>query len=346
MNKNNFYISITVALVSLVFALIPASAQANYYYYYPQSSSNSPYYPYSYTTNYYPSTNYYGGSYSGSYGYYGQYSSQTNYPLVVSCAANTTSIPVGSSVTWIANVSGGNGLYSFTWNGTDGLYGSQSTAVANYHLPGVKTATVYVTSAGQQRSMQCSNTVTVGIPANVVQNNIYTIPTVIGVQAPSVAQAPVPTDQIKIACFADKAVTKVGVPVTWAVEAVGAGDNFTYAWTGSDGLSGNQSSVITTYTSTGLKSAVVTATSANGKSQSKACGNTVSVQSSYTSSSVVKAPAKPTPPPASAPTIEKNDISAAALFSLQYVPWGLVAVLVIIILFVTVLYLIFNRKKI
>jgi hypothetical protein len=92
-----------------------------------------------------------------------------------------------------------------------------------------------------------------------------------------------------------------------------------------------------------LKSAVVTATSASGRSQSKACGNTVTVKSAYTATSVAKAPAAPV---AVTPAVPNNNLSAAALFSLQYVPWGLVAVLVIIILFITVLYLIFNRKKI
>lgn len=344
MNKNNAstitYMKVAivsvVALFGALFALIPASAHADYYYPYDTT--------YSYQTSYvnYNGTNYYPtGSQSGYY--VSGYSYQTPIaPLVVSCNATASYAPVGSGVTWVANVSGGNGAYTYSWNGTDGLYGSQSTAYIYYNNPGIKTATLYVTSYGQQRAVQCSNSVTVGGPTNVVYNNIYQIPPTTVYNTP-VYQTPVATNQgIQIACFADTVSTKVGVPVTWAVEATGAGENFTYAWTGSDGLSGNQSSVITTYTSTGLKSAVVTATSASGRSQSKACGNTVTVKSAYTATSVAKAPT----PATVVPAVPNNNLSAAALFSLQYVPWGLVAVLVIIILFITVLYLIFNRKKI
>ncbi len=347
MNKNNAsttsymkvaFVSV-MALFGAIFALTPASVQAQYY---PYNTG------YAYQTNYvnYGGTNYYptgtqSGYYVSGYAYQAPYYS----PLVVSCNATTNYASIGTGVTWVANVSGGNGYYEYSWGGTDGLYGSQSTAYTNYNFPGTKTATVYVTSAGQQRSVQCSNTVTVGAPANIVYNNIYQVPPTPVYN--TIYQNPVAVNQgIQIACFADTVSTKVGVPVTWAVEATGAGENFTYAWTGSDGLSGNQASVITTYTSTGLKSAVVTATSASGKSQSKACGNTVTVNSAYTPTSVAKAPTKPAAPVVVAPAVPNNNLSAAALFSLQYVPWGLVAVLVIIILFITVLYLIFNRKKI
>jgi hypothetical protein len=41
-----------------------------------------------------------------------------------------------------------------------------------------------------------------------------------------------------------------------------------------------------------------------------------------------------------------NGLSAAALFSLKNVPWGWVAILIILVLFATVVYLIFNRPKI
>lgn len=346
MNKNNVAIIIVVvALLSSIFTFLPAEAKADYRDFYSTYNYGQYGYPaYSYG---YSGTNYYGTSYNSyNSGYYGGYPTQSNYPLVVSCSANQTFVSTGANITWVANVFGGNGVYSFSWSGTDGLYGSQSTAIANYHAPGVKTASVYVTSLGQQRSVQCSNTVTVGIPIQA----IYTPPpiyqqTIINNPIPN---QPVTSNNIQIACFADTTTAKVGVPVTWDVEATGSGENFTYAWTGSDGLSGNQASLITTYVTTGRKSAVVTVTSANGKSQSKACGNTVNVTGTYKANTVAKTPAKPAAPavPVVTPPAPDNSLSAATLFSLEYVPWGLVAVLVILILFITVLYLLFNKKKI
>lgn len=353
MNKNNastsayikFVFIALVALIGVISAFTPSNALAQYYS--PYTGYNSGYntgYQSSYYSGGYSSTNYYP---TGGYNYntYNQgYYSYGTEPLSVTCNATASFVPLGGSVTWVATVAGGSGLYAFTWNGTDGLYGSQNTAFATYNTPGVKTASVYVTSYGQQRAVQCSNSVTVAFPgSHVVVNNVYPVPApVYGVPAP---QAPVASNNIQVACSVNKASVKTGVPVTWSVEAVGAGDNFTYAWTGSDGLSGNQSSIIKTYSTSGQKSAVVTVTSANGRSQSKSCENTLSVTSTYVAKAPTK-PAAPATPVVVAPTVEKNNLSAAALFSLEYVPWGLVAVLVIILLFVAVLYLIFNRKKI
>jgi len=267
------------------------------------------------------------------YNYYNQYP-HYNYsysPLSVSCRPNTTFAPVGSYVTWTAYPSGGaNHGYTYTWSGTDNLYGSQSAISTYYSVPGIKTAHVTVHSGGQQASAQCSSAVTVGAP--VAHYN----PT------PHVAY----NSGIQIACFADKTSTRVGVPVTWAAEATEAGRqaNFTYAWTGTDGLSGNQSSIITTYVRSGLKSAVVTVTSPSGQSQSKACGNTVDVKNAAT----VARAATPTPTPTPQVVVlpPPPPVAAASILSLQNVPWGWVAVLVILVLLGMVFYLLFNKKKI
>ena len=45
-------------------------------------------------------------------------------PLTVSCSANTASGNTGSAVTWSAYASGGNGSYTYSWTGSDGIYGS------------------------------------------------------------------------------------------------------------------------------------------------------------------------------------------------------------------------------
>jgi hypothetical protein len=155
--------------------------------------------------------------------------------------------------------------------------------------------------------------------------------------------SPVTSSGLQIACFPDKVSARVGASVTWAIEAIGGSGNFTYAWTGSEGLSSNQSSVITTYGTTGQKSATVTVTS-NGQTITQACGSKVNITSAYV------AP-RPTNNNYQNPQInyqnqQDNSLSAASLFSLKNVPWGWVAVLVILVLMFTVMYLIFNRNKI
>lgn len=255
-------------------------------------------------------------------------------PITVSCSVNTTFTPAGSYVTWSAYPSGGySGYgYSYSWSGTDGLYGNQSTLTKYYYTPGVKYAYVTVNSGnGQTASAQCSNSVTVGVPTATYQtsssynyNNQYFY-----------------NSGIQIACLSDRTSAVVGTPITWNAEATGSGymSGFTYAWTGTDGLSSNQSSAITTYVTPGTKSAIVTVTAPNGQSQSKACLNTVSVRNtaSVAPTTVVK-------PPAVVAPVDSN--SAAALFSLQNVPWGWVAILVILILLGMIMYLVFNKKKI
>ena len=156
--------------------------------------------------------------------------------------------------------------------------------------------------------------------------------------------SPVTAGGLQIACFPDKVSARVGASVTWAIEAIGGNGNFTYAWTGSEGLSSNQASVITTYGTPGQKSATVTVTSSNGQTITQACGSKVNITSAY----LAPRPANNNNqnPQINNQYQQDNSLSAASLFSLKNVPWGWVAVLVILVLMFTVMYLIFNRNKI
>lgn len=267
----------------------------------------------------------------------------TYYPLSVSCTANTTYTTTGSYVTWYAYVTGGNynSYTTYSWSGTDGLYGSQSTISTYYSNPGTKYAYVTAYTNGQNVTAQCTSPVTITSSYNNY-NYSYVAP---------VSYSPNYGSNLglQIACAVDKVSATVGTPVTWTVEAIGSGNytNYSYAWTGSDGLSGNQSSIITTYTTPGLKSAVVTITTQNGQSQSKACTNTVTIKSA-TKAAVTKKPAV-VAAVSTAPQVVNlppSQAAAAGLFSLQNVPWGWVAILVILVLFGMVFYMAFNKKKI
>jgi hypothetical protein len=156
---------------------------------------------------------------------------------------------------------------------------------------------------------------------------------------------------IQIACGADTATARVGVPVTWSAEALynNSAIGFAYSWSGTDGLYGYQSSAIMTYYTTGTKSAIVTVTAPNGETQSKVCSNTVSVKSTAAApvKKIAQAP-KPSPIPPQIVYVPapQPPMTAASLFSLGNVPWGWIGILIILVLIGMILYLMFNHKKI
>lgn len=131
-------------------------------------SSNNNYNNYNYDGYYngYNNNNY-NNYYNGSYNPY--YSSQ---PLTVSCTANTSSAPVGATVRWISYVSGGYGGYTYTWTGTDNIYGTGQNVDVIYNSGGSKTASVTVRSNGQIITQACTNSIAVAGPV-VNYNNSY-----------------------------------------------------------------------------------------------------------------------------------------------------------------------------
>jgi hypothetical protein len=278
--------------------------------------------------SYYDNYNY--NYYNNGYNYYNSYSN-----LVASCRADRTVTDRGTYVTWYASASGGNGSYSYSWSGTDNMYGTQSYVNKYYDTSGQKYASVTVYSNGQQYAVQCTNSVYVQYDTNYYNNNNYYNPTVIYTSPSS------NTNGINIACFADETNTTVSDPVTWTVESTGGYIN-SYSWKGSEGLSGNSSSVVISYLLPGTKTATVTANLTNGQTISKACSNKVVVKDVYTkntSKPIVKSGTK---------SIVKNtpsDNTLMSFFSLNNVPWAWVAVLVIIVLLVMITYLVVNKSK-
>ena len=250
----------------------------------------------------------------------------TYYPsLSASCQANTTYTPLGTAVTWSASATGGNGYYNYSWSGTDGISGSVQSIYYTYGQPGSKYASVTVYSNGQTITEPCNSFVNVGIPAG----------------ATTVVVGSSNASGLDIGCYADPSTAAVNQPITWSVEVSGGLAPYTYSWTGSDGLSGTQSSAIKYYASSGAKSAIVAVTSADGKTGTKACSNTVTVRGAGGGTA---APVQQQP--AVQQQTQGNALPAAAAFSLGNVPWGWIAVMVILVLFSTVMYLLFNRPKI
>lgn len=88
----------------------------------------------------------------------------TKQPLDVTCVPNTGKSQIGDSVVWNAQATGGTGTYSYTWNGSDGLFGLNSTVFKSYDTAGSKLAAVTVASGKETVTRQCVNAVAVAAP--------------------------------------------------------------------------------------------------------------------------------------------------------------------------------------
>ena len=274
-------------------------------------------------------------------------------PLAVSCMANSTYTPAGSSVTWNAYVSGGSGYYNYSWSGTDGLYGYGRSASIYYQTPGTKYASVTVYSGNQSITVACNNNVVaypIVVQPIVQQPVVYTNPTY---NNSYMTQA---TNGLDIGCYADPTKASINQPVTWTAEVVGGVAPYTYSWSGTNDLNGSQSSVTKWYSTSGEKYAIVSVTSADGKSATKACSSSVKVKSPTVAKTTTVKTQTGTQTQTQTSVNNNGNVkdvtptngnqTASAYFSLGNVPWGWVAVIVIFVLFATIMYLLFNRQKI
>jgi acyl-CoA thioesterase-1 len=151
--------------------------------------------------------------------------------LHTTCYPSTTNALTDGSITWNAFAYGGNGSYSYTWSGTDNLAGTRDETRIQYKVPGVKTASVTITSGAESQTTQCSNAVTITTPPIGGSCSVRVL-------TPS--------------------TTNTERTVRWTVKPYGGTGNFTYAWTGTDGITNTAQSFDHTYTTFGLKTATVT----------------------------------------------------------------------------------------
>ena len=275
---------------------------------------------------------------TGSAVYYPTYPPTYYSPLSVSCSAiNSYTSGYNSAVTWTAYATGGNGngSYSYSWTGTDGLYGSGQSLYYTYSNPGMKYASVTVYSNGQSITQSCGSGINVGSGYSTGYNynnyNTYQVGYVGN------------NSGLDIACYTDPATINANQPVTWTAEVTGGVAPYTYSWTGSDGLTGTSANLVKTYSTSGEKNAIVTVTSADGKTSSKSCTNTLAVRGNGGGSNLA---VNRTTTVTNTANTSNTGLSAASLFSLGNIPWGWIAILIILILFATVLYLVFNKPKI
>lgn len=160
------------------------------------------------------------------------------------CAASPASIQVGGTITWTATATGGIGSYTYNWTGTDGLTGSTALVAKQYTTTGTKSATVQVVSGTASTTVQCEGVVTNPPPG------------------------PTP---LTATCVISVGATKINTPVTYSSTVSGGTGLYVYSWSGTDGLSGTDSSATITYLNNGSKNAQVTVTSGSETVTSNLC---------------------------------------------------------------------------
>ncbi len=83
------------------------------------------------------------------------FSSAQVMPLTASCYPSINSAMIGATVTWNSVVYGGNGVYAYSWNGDENLYGNYSSAYKTYGTVGAKYAILTVYSGGYSMNVNC-----------------------------------------------------------------------------------------------------------------------------------------------------------------------------------------------
>jgi subtilisin family serine protease len=82
--------------------------------------------------------------------------------MSATCSVSPATGTIKDSFVWtVSGVSGGNGSYDYTWNGTDGLSGSSSSIQKAYSTTGNKTGSITIRSDGKSETFTCNNSVNI-----------------------------------------------------------------------------------------------------------------------------------------------------------------------------------------
>ncbi len=161
------------------------------------------------------------------------------------CYISPSNAYINQDVTFSASATGGNGSYTYSWSGSDGISAYAQSFTGRFSTYGSKTATVTITSNGQSITRSCS----------------------------AYVQGSINTTNLSAYCVANPTNAGINQTVTWTVYPSGGNGGYSYTWSG-DGLYGNGQSVNTSYSTTGYKYGTVTVYS-NGQSVVASCNTTI-----------------------------------------------------------------------
>src|SRR5690606_13380479 len=137
--------------------------------------------------------------------------------LAVTCRPSDSTPEIGQSITWTADVDGGNGSYSYDWEGTNGLSGNTRTTTKSYPSDGTKQAIVTVKSGNQTETALCKA---------VVEE-----------------EEEEEDDDLVVSCRPSKSRIDEGESVVWTATVDGGTGSYSYDWSGSDNLNGSSRNV-------------------------------------------------------------------------------------------------------
>jgi hypothetical protein len=174
------------------------------------------------------------------------------------CEITPANPRTGQTVTATAYATGGIGNYTYTWGGDINQTTGVSTSFTSY-TTGTKNIIVTIRSDQEVVTKSCNVTFV---------NDSY-------------------NNGLSATCFANPTFANINQTVTWRVNVSGGnGYNYSYNWSGTDGLSGSGDSISRAYGTTGTKQANVTVY-ANGQSVTTSCSTNIGgVNGSFTGSSI------------------------------------------------------------
>ena len=143
--------------------------------------------------------------------------------LTVSCSAEPKATDVGQPVTFISNVAGGTGFYSYSWTGD--CKGSSETCSESFPFRGTKTANLKVISGDQSRSASCSTRITA-------------------------------EPDLTVSCYAQPGSTGINQNVDFISEILGGVSPYAYSWTGA--CTGSDVNCSKSFDTRGVKTANLT----------------------------------------------------------------------------------------
>jgi hypothetical protein len=156
-------------------------------------------------------------------------------PLTVTTSVTPSIAQINQWVTWRVSAQWGNGVYTYSWSGSDGLVGTGPSIIKAYTTSGVKNALVTVTSGNQTQTLNASATI-------------------------------VPPFSVSLESSSG-GILETRKSNTYTTKISGGIPPYTYSWSGTDALTGNTANITKIYTTPGKKTVTVHVKSSDGQTK-------------------------------------------------------------------------------